>query len=85
VRILENLVPALKKGYSRVLLNEIVVSEEHPTLAATSMDMMMLAHFAVRERTEAEWRAILETAGLRVTAIYTYPGVAESLIEAELA
>ncbi|KAJ6166348.1 hypothetical protein N7485_009592 [Penicillium canescens] len=85
VRILENLVPALKKGYSRVLLNEIVVSEEHPTLAATSMDMMMLAHFAVRERTEAEWRGILETAGLRVTAIYTYPGVAESLIEAELA
>ncbi|KAJ6001354.1 hypothetical protein N7522_006581 [Penicillium canescens] len=85
VRILENLVPALKKGYSRVLLNEIVVSEEHPTLAATSMDMMMLAHFAVRERTEAEWRGILETAGLRITAIYTYPGVAESLIEAELA
>jgi O-methyltransferase domain len=49
VKILENLVPALKRGYSKVLLNEIVVSEEKPTLAATSMDMMMLAHFAVRE------------------------------------
>ncbi|KFY33493.1 hypothetical protein V494_07590 [Pseudogymnoascus sp. VKM F-4513 (FW-928)] len=54
VKILENLVPALKKGYSRVLLNEIVVSEEKPTIAATSMDMMMLAHFSVRERTEGE-------------------------------
>jgi hypothetical protein len=85
VRILENLVPALKKGYSRVLLNEIVVSEEKPTLAATSMDMMMLAHFAVRERTESDWRGILEKAGLKVFNIYTYPGVAESLIEAELA
>ncbi|KAF1814599.1 putative hydroxyindole O-methyltransferase [Eremomyces bilateralis CBS 781.70] len=85
VKILENLVPALKKGYSRVLLNEIVVSEEKPTLAATSMDMMMLAHFAVRERTEANWRAILAKAGLKVVNIYTYPGVAESLIEAELA
>jgi hypothetical protein len=85
VKILENLVPALKKGYSRVLLNEIVVSEEKPTIAATSMDMMMLAHFSVRKRTEAEWRAILAKAGLGIVHIYTYPGVAESLIEAELA
>ncbi|KAL3459299.1 S-adenosyl-L-methionine-dependent methyltransferase [Aspergillus heterothallicus] len=85
VRILQNLVPALKKDYSRVLLNEIVVSEEKPTLAATNMDLMMLAHFAVRERTEREWREILAKAGLRIVKIWTYPGVAESLIEAELA
>lgn len=85
VRILENLKPALKLGYSKVLLNEIVVSQEHPTLAATAMDMMMLAHFAVRERTKADWEAIIARAGLKVCNIYTYPGVAESLIEAELA
>ncbi|KAJ5207917.1 hypothetical protein N7449_002296 [Penicillium cf. viridicatum] len=85
VLILKNLVPALVRGYSRVLFNEIVVSEEKPTLAATSMDMMMLAHFSVRERTEVEWRGILKRVGLRVVRIYTYPGVAESLIEAELA
>ncbi|KAL4925956.1 S-adenosyl-L-methionine-dependent methyltransferase [Aspergillus undulatus] len=85
VKILQNLVPALKKGYSRVLLNEIVVSEEKPTLAATNMDLMMLAHFAVRERTEKEWTDILAQAGLKILKIWTYPGVAESLIEAELA
>jgi hypothetical protein len=84
VRILESLKPALKPGYSRVLLNEIVLSEEHPTLAATSMDMMMLAHFAVRERTAADWEAILTRAGLTLVSIYNYPGVAESVIEAEL-
>lgn len=82
--ILRNLVPALKKGYSRVLLNEIVVSEERPTVPATNMDLMMLAHFAVKERTETEWRGLLGNAGLRVVKIYNYPGVAESLIEAEL-
>lgn len=85
VKILENLKPALTPGYSRVLLNEIVLSEEHPTLAATSMDMMMLAHFAVRERTEANWKAVIEKAGLKFVKIYNYPGVAESVIEAELA
>jgi hypothetical protein len=85
VRILENLKPALVPGYSRVLLNEIVLSEEHPTLAATSMDMMMMAHLGVRERTETHWKAILDKAGLKFLGIYTYPGVAESVIEAELA
>jgi hypothetical protein len=85
VRILENLKPALVPGYSRVLLNEIVLSEQQPTLAATSMDMMMMAHLGVRERTEAHWKAILKRASLKFVGIYTYPGVAESVIEAELA
>lgn len=84
VKILENLKPALIPGYSRVLLNEIVLSEKHPTLAATSMDMMMLAHMSVRERTEADWRGIIEKAGLTFVRVYNYPGVAESVIEAEL-
>ncbi|KAJ5902875.1 O-methyltransferase [Penicillium taxi] len=85
IKIIENLVPALKKGYSRVLFNEIVLSEEKPTLAATNMDMMMLAHFAVRERSEEDWKILLAKGGLKVVKIYTSPGVAESLIEAELA
>ncbi|THZ74430.1 putative hydroxyindole O-methyltransferase [Aureobasidium pullulans] len=84
IRILENLKPALKAGYSRVLLNEIVLSEENPTIAATSMDMMMMAHMGVRERTEVEWKAIIAKAGLRFVRTYSYPGVAESVIEAEL-
>lgn len=37
------------------------------------------------ERAEADWRAILDKAGLKGVKIYSYPGVAESLIEAELA
>lgn len=84
IKILESLKPALEPGYSRVLLNEIVLSEEHPTIAATSMDMMMLAHFAVRERTEAQWRDIADKAGLKFIGIHNYPGVAESVIELEL-
>jgi hypothetical protein len=60
-----------EEGVFEVLLNEIVVSEEKPTLAATSMDMMMMARFPVRERTEADWNGILEKAGLMIVDIYT--------------
>ncbi|KAF3040375.1 hypothetical protein E8E11_002275 [Didymella keratinophila] len=84
IKILENLQPALRPSYSRVLLNEIVLSEEKPTLTATSMDMMMLAHLGVRERTETHWKEIIEKAGLTFVRVYNYPGVAESVIEAEL-
>jgi hypothetical protein len=45
----KNLLAALVRGYSRVLFDEIVISEEKPMLAATSRDMMMLAHFSARE------------------------------------
>ena len=84
LKILENLKPALKPGYSKVLINEIVLSEEKPTPAATAMDMMMLAHLDARERTDAEFKALLEKAGYRVVEIISNAGAAESVIEAEL-
>ncbi|KAM5373328.1 hypothetical protein ACJZ2D_007157 [Fusarium nematophilum] len=82
VKILQNLKPALTPGYSKVLLNEIVLSEENPSVPATSMDMMMLGHFGEsRERTEDEWRAIAKEAGLEVVDIYSNPASPESVIE----
>jgi hypothetical protein len=84
VKILENLKPALKAGYSRVLLFEIVVSEEDPSFASTTMDLQMLAHLNALERTEKHWRSLIARAGFNVAKIYTYPGVAESVIELEL-
>ncbi|KAF4614375.1 hypothetical protein G7Y89_g15363 [Cudoniella acicularis] len=83
IKILHNLTSALKKGYSKVLINEIVVSEENASLAATSMDQLMLVLGAMKERTEGQWREILGKAGYKVLNIWKYPGVAESLIEAE--
>lgn len=83
--ILENLKPAMKAGYSRILLNEIVVDEERPALAGTTMDMTMLAHFAVKERTEKQLRQIIENAGLKIAKIFHHPGASESLVEVELA
>jgi len=84
LRILANLKPALKPGYSRVLFNEIVLSEEEPTVQATSVDMMMLAHAdPAYERTEGAWRDLLGRAGYVVQGIYGSKGAAESVIEAE--
>lgn len=82
VEILKSLKPALTPGYSKVLINEIVLSEENPSLPATSMDMMMLGHIGEAcERTEEDFRAIAAEAGLEVIGIFSNAASPESVIE----
>ncbi|KAI9654484.1 MAG: hypothetical protein M1821_006574 [Bathelium mastoideum] len=85
IRILEQLKPAMKNGYSRVLINEIVVRKQGLTWPVTAMDQLMLVLGAMKERTEEQWIDIIEKAGLKVTGIWSLEMGTESLIEAELA
>ncbi|KAL9636917.1 MAG: hypothetical protein Q9204_002070 [Flavoplaca sp. TL-2023a] len=83
--ILKNLASAMEKGYSKVLINELVVPNQCASWSVTSMDWLMLALGAVKERTENDWHRLIEQAGLKVTAIWTKEHGSESLIECELA
>jgi hypothetical protein len=51
---------------SRVLVLEIVLAAERPALVGTLLDVLMLALVGGRERTEAEFRALLAGAELRL-------------------
>ncbi|KAL9092446.1 MAG: hypothetical protein Q9159_000793 [Coniocarpon cinnabarinum] len=83
--ILSNLVPALRRNYSRLLLNELVIPAENVSPYATTADLTMAAFFSSRERTEGEWTAMLEAAGFRIVKIWFDPAGWEAVIEAELA
>ncbi|KAI0098553.1 putative O-methyltransferase [Nemania sp. FL0031] len=83
IRILQQLRPAMKPGYSRLLINEIVMPRQHPTWPATSMDQLMLVLQAVQERTEAELTELLKQAGFKLVKVYSYELGQESLVEAE--
>lgn len=84
LRILEQLKPALRPGYSRVLINEIIVPDRDASWAATSMDQLVFVLGAMRERTRADWEAILSRAGLGTVQVYSFKMGMESLIEAEI-
>ena len=84
LEILSNIVLAMQPGYSKLLINEFVVSDAGAASSVTSMDWVMMALFAVKERTEKQWRALLGKRGLKVVGIWTYEQGTESLIEAEL-
>lgn len=75
----------MEKGYSKILINELVVPDQGASWSITSMDWLMLALGAVKERTEQDWRSMVEQAGLKVTGIWTKEQGSESLIECELA
>ena len=88
--------PALEKGYSRILLQEMVVPDKGAHWQLTSLDWELMMHFGGAERTEAQWRELIESTGktdgakgpggsLRVTGIYKHPLSQDSLIEVELA
>lgn len=72
----------MQPGYSKLLINENVVPDVGAAWSITSMDWLMMALGAVRERTKRQWRELLGHAGLRVTGIWTYEQGSESLIEA---
>lgn len=74
----------MQRGYSKLLINENVVPDVNASWWVTTMDWMMMAMLALHERTERQWRELLDSVGLRVVKIWTPNPAAESLIEAEL-
>ncbi|MCJ1292578.1 hypothetical protein MMC34_004129 [Xylographa carneopallida] len=83
--VLRTVSAAMTPGYSKILINEWVVSEEHPTSFMTIMDLTMMCVWASGERTAAQWKALVESVGLRIAKIYEPgDGVSESIIEVTL-
>ncbi|KAG4220086.1 hypothetical protein PC116_g31435 [Phytophthora cactorum] len=84
IKILQQLKPAMRPGYSRLLINEIVVPRQNASWPITSMDQLMLVLAAIQERTEAHLTELLKKAGFKIIKIYSYESGQESLVEAEL-
>ncbi|KAK8109240.1 hypothetical protein PG984_015041 [Apiospora sp. TS-2023a] len=85
VQMLRNTVGAMRKGYSRVLINDIALPATGASWAQTTMDVNMMAILSAYERSDAMWTELLTNAGLRVVKIWRDGRGNESLIEAELA
>lgn len=83
--ILENLKPAMVKGYSKVLIDENVINSKGAHWMSTGLDWFMMGFFSSSERLESAWEQLLESAGMKIVKIWTSEQGTESLIEAELA
>ncbi|KAI5865852.1 S-adenosyl-L-methionine-dependent methyltransferase [Durotheca rogersii] len=84
VRILENIKGAMKKGYSKLLIYDVIMPLKEATTLACAVDMYLMVLDSGIERTEAHWREIIESVGLKVVRIDRHEGAVESMIEVEL-
>lgn len=75
----------MEKDYSKILINDLIVPDQGAPWPVTSMDWLMLALGAAKERTERDWRTMIEQVGSKVTGIWAKEQGAKSLIECELA
>ena len=82
VTILKNTVQALGPD-SQILIDEMALPEQGVPWEATTLDIGMMASLGACQRTNKEWHALLDAAGLRILRIDTYlPRTFESIIQA---
>lgn len=83
--ILSNLAAAMKQGYSKLFVHELIVPRHQAGTWMVTQDFNMMTLCGTQERTEEQWRDLLAEAGLKVAGVY-YPedGESEGVIEAEL-
>ena len=86
ILILEALVPAFKPGYSKLLIHEQIVPDVGASWKITAHDLIMMGNFASHERSYAQWKTLLESAGFKITGVWSSEDpAAESVMEAVLA
>ncbi|MCJ1347010.1 hypothetical protein MMC31_005230 [Peltigera leucophlebia] len=84
--ILQNLMQAMKVGYSKILLNEPIIPTKNCGSWFAASDINMMSFFAGMERTRQQWIDLLQSVGLEVVRIWNspYDGEEDSVIEAML-
>lgn len=76
---------AMTPGYSRLLVNEHVIPSVGANWEVTYLDLYMMTLFGARERSEDDWRSLLEgRCGLRICGIYNPGNGVEGIIECEV-
>jgi len=81
LEIIRNIASAMKPGYSKLLVNDIMLPPCRPSRLATAVDMQVMIMVAGRERTEDMFRGLLEMAGLKVVQVWRHPSSVTSIIE----
>ncbi|MCJ1438232.1 hypothetical protein MMC27_007619 [Xylographa pallens] len=84
LKILENTASAMKKGHSKLLMFEWILPEKDVPLFPALLDINLMALLSGMERTEAQWRMLLDSAGFEIVKFWKTTPDTEGMIEAVL-
>lgn len=82
--ILRNTAAAMKKGYSKLLIDEAVLPDFDVSRYEAFLDLTMMALETGAERSSKQWHDLLGSVGLRIEKIWPSGVGAEKVIEAVL-
>ena len=63
---------AAMSSKSAILIDEIVLPDVGAQWQAAQLDISMMASLAGRERSERDWKRVVEEAGLQIKDIFAY-------------
>lgn len=82
VKLLNQIVPAMGSD-SKILIAENIMSDDNGTVFSTVSDMIMLC-IGGKERTEQDFRQVLDRAGLKIDGLHRASGLEFGIVEASL-
>ena len=83
IEILKQILPAMEPEYSKIIVIDNVISEGAISMGTAGLDAAMMCSLASMERTERQWRSLLQEAGLTVRSLHKMDD-GDGLIEAVL-
>ncbi|KAJ5148851.1 hypothetical protein N7448_000429 [Penicillium atrosanguineum] len=83
--ILQHLRAAMKKGYSKLIIEEFILPDKGAPLAQTMLDWQMMVFCSSMERTRDHWEKLLTSAGFQMVKFWFPPRQGQGIIEAEVA
>lgn len=83
-QLLENTKHAMMKGYSKLLIYDIVLPATGASISQTTMDVNMMSLLSASERTQAAWEKLLSDSGFKIANFWPDPQQYEMIIEAEV-
>ncbi|RAH63526.1 S-adenosyl-L-methionine-dependent methyltransferase [Aspergillus piperis CBS 112811] len=81
---LRNITAAMKRGYSKLVIDEFVLPDQNAGIFYSMLDMGLMAFRSGMVRTQTQWTTILQSVGLHVNVICFPDGNGPAIIEAEL-
>jgi hypothetical protein len=83
-KILKNIVDAMTPGFSKLLIFDFVLPDVGAPPYPSLLDINMMALLSGMERTETQWKVLLESVGLEIVQFYKDGKNTEGLVEAIL-
>lgn len=80
--ILSHIAAAMKPEYSRLIIRDFILPDRDAPLLGSCNDLLMMVLLAGMERTESQWKELLNDVGLEIVGFWIPMKGGEGVIEA---